>query len=952
MRLLWLIPLLFVLVPSLIDAQEQEPLEKGINYDVIERHQTLQGLETTTRFYTWDRVIDYHQNGKPIYTNYKLTETETYLTFESNAVTATFDKIVCDITLYDRGRLIQNPQPLGHLSHTLKEAVNGTDIWYATSLNQQSCNIVIERFDRSVTITATKSDYDWLAGSGGTYKVIYELSSNHGLEWTHQYTNQDNSKNNHKYGFTDVCEGCPDFEVNGLVLKSGQEFTKSQLDSRPLELHTNKGLVKLDTKDSIHDYLWTVKNDNGKKILDFTNSKGRLGVGETLTVDPTFGYTTGTIYLVDTTDQASTDCGVGVNKAQTTWGIAKSDSDSAGGDCSGSAIRFNTTSIPDGADVTNTQVRMDVNAVTAGQNCDITPVASDPTTATAADLWTDITAENGAGEYVDNNAVCAATGTDTVLDLGTTADSNVESGLVDNRFSFGFFYHTRTRDSTSGHSSDNSAAGLIELEITYSESVTPSAPINLVCTGYPRNIGCTWQAFNATWTDGYVIWNGTSFGNINDFVQIGNITTYNFTNLYSGERKYINITAFSDFTNSTHLGTANVTTDTVPTAPDFEYATPQSSARIKYNWSPGGSDGGDSVKDYGLRCERNHTGGWLNTINNSTIQWNYNYTGLASGDEVTCQARVGNRVGFSDWSGNMTGTTYETTTGTVTFPSSNVGDIINATTTITITGGSPEPINLTIARLQRNGTTVTTNSSLGISLDVDESEIIDPLYYQITNDNLYCYTIEIVASNTTGTVTLESSCVYITREYDPDYFDARVSSQGLVNYTEERSDDGTRSELKVNRQKDGAAFQIECLIRDPDEAFQRTGGTWRNLTSVEYFDFNFTGLEGSKNYYYSCWNDDLLFGGLVSYAPVNATIAGIGALGDALGDFFGVNMFVFFIVLVASLATGRSAPTFLIITAATAGILDLIGAFELGNNIWSMLLIGTAIGVFAGKKFL
>ncbi|SVD19112.1 uncharacterized protein METZ01_LOCUS371966, partial [marine metagenome] len=77
---------------------------------------------------------------------------------------------------------------------------------------------------------------------------------------------------------------------------------------------------------------------------------------------------------------------------------------------------------------------------------------------------------------------------------------------------------------------------------------------------------------------------------------------------------------------------------------------------------------------------------------------------------------------------------------------------------------------------------------------------------------------------------------------------------------------------------------------------------------------------------------------------------GTTAINDMFGEFLGVPIGVMFVVIVASLATGRSAPTFIIITIAIAGIMAAIGFFTINQGVWGLIVIAGCIGVLVGKK--
>jgi hypothetical protein len=56
--------------------------------------------------------------------------------------------------------------------------------------------------------------------------------------------------------------------------------------------------------------------------------------------------------------------------------------------------------------------------------------------------------------------------------------------------------------------------------------------------------------------------------------------------------------------------------------------------------------------------------------------------------------------------------------------------------------------------------------------------------------------------------------------------------------------------------------------------------------------------------------------------------------------------------MLAGQATGRTAPTFIIITVVVVGILMGLGFFAINEGVWGLLLIMASLGVLIGKKFL
>ena len=75
--------------------------------------------------------------------------------------------------------------------------------------------------------------------------------------------------------------------------------------------------------------------------------------------------------------------------------------------------------------------------------------------------------------------------------------------------------------------------------------------------------------------------------------------------------------------------------------------------------------------------------------------------------------------------------------------------------------------------------------------------------------------------------------------------------------------------------------------------------------------------------------------------------------GKPIGYLFGVPMIFIFVVGLAGLFTGRSAPMGVIFILTTIGIMAYMGYidFENPDATWVLLLISAVIGVFIGKRY-
>ena len=103
------------------------------------------------------------------------------------------------------------------------------------------------------------------------------------------------------------------------------------------------------------------------------------------------------------------------------------------GACQRIFIQWDITSIPDSADVTNVEVGFDVG-FSVDTQCDFMEMDIEPNTASAATIFTDI----GDGDrFVYSDWTCSSAGNNKLVDLGTTADADVEAQLSANWWAVG-----------------------------------------------------------------------------------------------------------------------------------------------------------------------------------------------------------------------------------------------------------------------------------------------------------------------------------------------------------------------------------------------------------------------------------------------------------------------------------------------------------------------------------
>lgn len=315
---------------------------------------------------------------------------------------------------------------------------------------------------------------------------------------------------------------------------------------------------------------------------------------------------------------------------------------------------------------------------------------------------------------------------------------------------------------------------------------------------------------------------------------------------------------------------------------------------------------------------------------------------FAVGQHYTSESRdtSNHQSRATSWTLTVEYTEYDPPEFTVLQSVDNVGDIFKVSGSISITLGQPFA-NLTNISVRQNGTLVNSNSTMQNGT-APYSVNYGPFWIQATDDDVRNFTTTASVQNHAGTITNETK-EYSVREYDPSYIPSVISSQGDVNYTKP-NDAG----IKVNRDKSGATFQIECTCLDYADAFlnQSSGSAWFNETVTGYHQYECP--QGTA--ITACYNDDLLF--ITSYPANGSTILVSGtAMFDQLGGFLGAPAALLVVLAIYSLGTGRNFPIISVVAMAALGVMGALGLMVLSGEIWALLMVITGLSIFGVRKF-
>lgn len=140
-------------------------------------------------------------------------------------------------------------------------------------------------------------------------------------------------------------------------------------------------------------------------------------------------------------------------------------------DCDRAYFEWDITSISNTATITDVDFKFDVSSViTSPANCDFMPMTTvRPSTGSSANIWAEI--GNGT-EYVNASSLCTTAGDNKSVDLGTTADSDLQTKLTADWFAVGMKYDSETltaddRVTQVATEEDAGATPKPTLEVTY-----------------------------------------------------------------------------------------------------------------------------------------------------------------------------------------------------------------------------------------------------------------------------------------------------------------------------------------------------------------------------------------------------------------------------------------------------------------------------------------------------
>lgn len=960
---LFLAVLLGITIPSVF-AEPFQNHEAGSDYDKYYLGIGEHGFPKYQYVVTAPKLEDSPNH----FVNFKVFDKTNTITFESAQSSYNFDKQSCTLRLYDDSQIDSGETPFSTMSNTLKEAQNGTDDWSDSVINSESCQISYSENENGITVTAKKEPLNLFGAV--SYSTIYDVDWRGKTKFTYQITNNDHFKTATKFGSTQVFTGSFLVTIGNHTYNLNDFndilFTKEQLADQIIIIKKGDFTIQYDPQNYIHDYLWALKIQKNKMILDFTYAKGSLPVGETLLIDPTFtvgDFNDGSVYGGPAA--ASANCGVTFGANTTNSRILKRASGDAGSadTCQGAWVIYNVTPLNDNALLSAAWINYTqgwaagtpescewrYNSQTAGPNGN--QATYDNIVRTTGTNFTKI-------KTADTN--CKTTGATSVTFNQTALtlfQQDIRAG-GDNKIAIGWWFNSPVRPAAVVATNDNiletSTLSLVyEISTYVTVNSTEHNTANLLTVGKVTQTNSSTSQTKNTNAQGKAIFSGLyGLNNFTDWDRSTNMITnktWNYNMSLTGSPRTLNIQ--------------------------------NSIFRIN---CPSNGNGEDAILEMnGTQDNRFSLFTTPSCNSNNIILWNA--TSLKSGTanrtqttfvkvQITNTTAFGTNAGSFKQNGTLISTSYSG--GNITSSSFNfgsgqktifkyfnmtlnskpsaagavdvhvVGDTARVNMTLTGIFGQPAPRAAQL-RLFDNGTLIQTQN-INVQLGAGSYQFSAyPFWVQMTTENHHSFSGRIYLTSTTGNYVVNTTSSIVSREYDPDYHDAVIASQGIVNYTY------GGGFFKVNRDDvpSGTTWQIECRYRTWADTFlnSRTGGTWNNVTTTGFYEY--ATAPTNQDLYVECYNEDLLFNDAVISANFTNYIQPGIQIFDALGGFLGAPSVLIFILAIFSWGTGRNFPIVIVIGVSALGIMGALGLLILEQQIWSIIFVLAGLAIFGIRKF-
>lgn len=498
---------LFLLVISVIPNPAQTAtIAYGSAQPLVTKISSIRSQDSIDDLYSngthiWSTEPPWIKNGNS-FVPYILNQTANNIQVITQTGSYLFDKTSCSLSFYGSNNTSGTPQ-IGSDSFTVKAELNGTTTWNNVSvINNASCQTSINQTGNNLEIIGTKSSLN-----NGVFKIHYLKQDGSKLKTTIEATNNNPSWTNYHLGISEK------LNVARTITLGNQTYDLSNYNntilSRAWISNHQSQLVQLGNKVNFDFTLaWNYvsqitiqyKNNQASLVIDYTNNTPILQPGHTISIDPTYGYSTGTPNFVNTNLSTGSTCSTAANNGNTAVDIQIPDS-TVSNRCYRGAEEYNIGSIPTNAKISSVSLNSSVTIPTgSGRNGNVMRMGHPFSYyGTVQAEWDAI---GNSTIYLYNNAWTASAGNNKILTLSSQANTDIMAlRQLGTNISLGFKFTDENRTSGTTYSSeiDDGSSKRTLLKIVY--SIPPSAPtLNSITQISSSSLNVTWSSSSgATW---------------------------------------------------------------------------------------------------------------------------------------------------------------------------------------------------------------------------------------------------------------------------------------------------------------------------------------------------------------------------------------------------------------------------------------------------------------------
>src|SRR5690606_6624143 len=216
-----------------------------------------------------------------------------------------------------------------------------------------------------------------------------------------------------------------------------------------------------------------------------------------------------------------------------------------------------------------------------------------------------------------------------------------------------------------------------------------------------------------------------------------------------------------------------------------------------------------------------------------------------------------------------------------------------------------------------------------------------------------CYRIEITDENTGDVALAGTACAN-------DFTTKTISLTGIVipdplvkpswNYVVERnSTNPSNNIISGNVSKSKTPFNATIYVADHFIGAYKTFEQTFNYTNVNIANFTISGITENQTLYFTVSEGDdnvLNFQSQGNFLAIDLSFL------DIFGEFFGIPLAGIFVILFAGLFTKSNAYFGVFATAAVVGVMSVMGMLDIASNLWTLILVIAALGMFGARRFL